>query len=740
MGKVIKEKVFDSASLIYEAKSLNIIFYDPTAELIFNLSKKSGTSIISPRILSKIKSKDFSRLAKKNTKNSSITIELLHPISKKYVNSTVNLDGFKIGDKKYINVVFNIGDTVDSKLNAWFDAHNSELFALALDEKGNILEANKKFLDYFGNGYCLAKDMKKILPIDFFTTARKSFRKSPLNYNLTFNANNNELHLKGIFRTVEINNKKRIIFEAADNTERKIIEKDLFADGPIIAFKNSIYQKTNVIEYMSESVKSLGYKPADFIKKKIKWIDLIHYEDKNAALEQSKMALSLKKDKTIFEYRIKTKKAGFRWLNVLTRIVRDKQNKITGTRGYAFDITRHKLKEEALKISEANLRAVINNSLQSFLLLDASGDIIAFNDETKARSSIFFGKYIQMGDSFIELAKIKANSDYIRDFRRALSGDIVLTEKIFFISHNLSYWFKFEYIPVVDENETIGVCLCILDITENKKFEEMIQNYIDELKLKQQQLEGEAIKLNNLNSRLKESESKLKELNINKDKFFSIIAHDLKSPIAGLISISKILYDDYKSFDPEELDGTIEKMYDAVNNLYKLTENLLEWARLQSNRIEFNPDHFRLWEIVEQIQNIYKIHANEKNIDLSFNIPHETAVFADKNMINTALRNVVSNAIKFTPRDGKVSVSVFKKNEFVEVRVKDSGVGFSKDALGRIFKIEERYSTNGTDSEKGTGLGLILCKDFIEKNGGKIWVESDVNKGSVVAFTIPKTE
>ncbi len=181
-------------------------------------------------------------------------------------------------------------------------------------------------------------------------------------------------------------------------------------------------------------------------------------------------------------------------------------------------------------------------------------------------------------------------------------------------------------------------------------------------------------------------------------------------------------------------------MYNSANRLRRLILNLLQWARSQTGRIEYNPENNDLkFEIDENISLLIES-AEAKNLNLYSEIEENTFVYGDKNMIKTVIRNLISNAIKFTHNGGEIKISSKNKNDFIEVAVIDTGIGISKENITKLFRIDAQYTTYGTAEEKGSGLGLILCREFIEKNGGKIWIESELEKGSAFKFTLPQKQ
>jgi signal transduction histidine kinase len=236
---------------------------------------------------------------------------------------------------------------------------------------------------------------------------------------------------------------------------------------------------------------------------------------------------------------------------------------------------------------------------------------------------------------------------------------------------------------------------------------------------------------------LQDTNQQLIVLNSTKDRFFSIIAHDLRNPFHTVKGFSEILLNDLENLEPEKVKRFIQLIYNSSTNGSNLLENLLQWSRSQTGRISYDPTHIALTTIVWETINLLEANANQKNIKILQNIDNEIVAFADENMLKTIFRNLISNAIKFTPNNGQIIIKAIAEESQLEVTIEDTGIGIPKDILPRLFQIETTVTTRGTAHEQGTGLGLILCKEFIEKHHGKIWVESIEDKGSQFKFTLP---
>ena len=239
------------------------------------------------------------------------------------------------------------------------------------------------------------------------------------------------------------------------------------------------------------------------------------------------------------------------------------------------------------------------------------------------------------------------------------------------------------------------------------------------------------------NRQLAEQNIRLHQLNATKDKFFSIIAHDLKNPFNTLMILSEILKDELSNSGLDDSEKYARMIYQTTEQSYRLLKNLLEWANSQTGKIQFTPKHVNLKKIIKTSIRALEIQANNKQIALNTDIPEDISAFADVRMISTILRNLVSNALKFTKSGGTISVRARDRGERIEISVSDTGIGINKEDVKKLFRLDTHHSTLGTAKEKGSGLGLILCKEFVEKHKGELWVKSEVGEGSRFTFTIP---
>ena len=385
------------------------------------------------------------------------------------------------------------------------------------------------------------------------------------------------------------------------------------------------------------------------------------------------------------------------------------KGKLISVVGVSRDITEQKLAEETIRINATRLRrAELASKSGHWEFHLQSGEIIASEGAVKV-----YG----LGKDIIDFNEIKAIPlpQYRTLLDEALAG---------LINHGLPYDVEFKIkvtstgeirdihsVAEFDHEKQI-VFGIIQDITEQKRTEEA----------------------------LKESEARLTELNATKDKFFSIVAHDLKNPFNAIAGFGDLLDEMAQKKDYEgikEYAGIIRHSSEQVMNLLK---NLLEWSRSQTDKMKFNPTFTEIEPLVDEVTALLNSPAQQKSIIIQKEVSPALVVFADKDMISTILRNLISNAVKFSNPGGRIIISAVQDIEWTTVTVKDNGVGIKQEIKEKLFRIDESCSTPGTQNEQGTGLGLILCKELTEKHGGTIRVESEPEKGSTFYIMIPNVK
>ena len=237
---------------------------------------------------------------------------------------------------------------------------------------------------------------------------------------------------------------------------------------------------------------------------------------------------------------------------------------------------------------------------------------------------------------------------------------------------------------------------------------------------------------------LEKERGELAEANASKDKFFSILAHDLRGPLGGVVSMSETMLAEYDLFDADEIKDIIKVMHESSDRIFELLKNLLTWSRLNTGRIDFEPMDLELQPIVRKIHELFKSQLEKKELDVSIDCGEGIAVHADAAMLETVLRNLLSNAFKFTPRGGEIRFSSGEvEDERVYFEIRDTGVGMSEEAMEKVFDVSSKYHTPGTENEASSGLGLVLVKEFVERNGGELSVSSEIDQGTIFRVEMP---
>ncbi|MCU7497398.1 MAG: PAS domain S-box protein [Ignavibacteria bacterium] len=402
------------------------------------------------------------------------------------------------------------------------------------------------------------------------------------------------------------------------------------------------------------------------------------------------------------------------------------------------DIKKRKKAEKRLSEHEAFLSMMFNESKDALFLIDAKTNLI--ESCNKAAESLFevngqkeLGKVLglQFNEFFSEGS---ISTEKIVD---ALKRDGVWqSELVFRTSSDREFWGAVSVTSFVFNGRSHRM-IRIIDVSEAKKYEQALQTYAEALEENKTRLYALTSELLVKNNALKKSETALKELNARKDKFFSILAHDLRSPFTGLLGMSQYMAECHDLILKDEMKELSEAVYASAKKVYGLLNNLLEWSRLQMGKVEYMPSRTNLSEIADEIVELQMPNARSKEISLKNEISPEVLVYADQNMVATIFRNLISNAIKFTGCGGSVSLRVEKRESNVVVKISDTGIGMSEEIKANIFRIDTKHTTKGTAGEEGTGLGLVLCQELIEKNMGELSLESQPGKGTEFAFTLP---
>jgi PAS domain S-box-containing protein len=374
----------------------------------------------------------------------------------------------------------------------------------------------------------------------------------------------------------------------------------------------------------------------------------------------------------------------------------------------AVDITERKQAEETVRESKENYRTLIENMGEGVGFLNIEETFVFANPAAEKIFGVDKGKLTGLGlNDFLHGKNIGIVNNEIRIRKQGKNS----TYEIEIISKDGSKKdIMVTATPSFRDEKFIGTFGIFRDITDRKQAEEKI----------------------------KHKNEQLIQANAEKDKFFSIISHDLRGPFNGFLGLSKLLAEDLQRFTPEDIKKIAGSMRDSATNLFSLLENLLEWSRLQRGITSFKPESFLLMPMIDDIMHTVMDSANKKEIEISYEIQADLEVFADEYMLASTIRNLASNAVKFTLKGGKVTIAAKSvPGHSVEISIRDTGIGMNHEMVHDLFRLDVQTNRRGTENEPSSGLGLLLCKDFVEKHGGKLWVESEEGKGSVFYFTIP---
>ncbi|MCX6155497.1 MAG: PAS domain-containing sensor histidine kinase [Candidatus Kapabacteria bacterium] len=640
-------------------------------------------------------------------------------INKKGTIFYCNINGFPL---EFDSTVYNVG--------FFTDISEQRLFIEEINKKSEELDS------YFNNAldlFCISNTdglflklniqwenvlgykIEELVGTNFLNLVHPDDIKSTLDAISTLSDQNPILNFKnryktkdGSYRILEWRSKPsgNLIYAAArDITERIATEE---------ALRESEEFTKSIIENEPECVKILG--PGGILKymnpaglKMIEIDSLTEVEGQciyqMVAPEQRAAFIKLTEDvfrgesaKLVFE--MQGAKGTFRWLDTHAVPLFDSTGKVESLLGITRDITDQKLAEDALRANNSKISAILDAIPDLMFILDKDGIFLDYHSPDN--SILYSDPQVFIGKNISDVLPQEISLNINKIFNSAIqSKQIQLFEYTLPLAGTDHY---FETRIFAFEQDKI---LCMVsDITKRKL-----------------------------------SELELKATITERDKFFSIIAHDLKAPFNGFLGLTRIMSEDIQDMTLSEMQRISTNMQESASNLYALLENLLEWSRMQRGVTQFNPEICNLSLLVNNIIDVNNLFAKQKMIKLQNHVPSNFKIKADIPMINTILRNLISNAIKFTPTAGNIEIGVSKSATDQEkshdiIFIKDNGIGMNQFIIENLFQLDQKVSRPGTEGEPSTGLGLILCKEFVEKHSGKIWVESQEGQGSTFYFSL----
>ena len=455
-----------------------------------------------------------------------------------------------------------------------------------------------------------------------------------------------------------------------------------------------------------------GHTPEEYIAAEDYLSMVIASEDIEMVLEKFQEALRGISGNDM-ETRINRKDGSKFWASVSWRPIFDLNGRSLGFRTSTQDISQRKKAEELLRESEEKHRILFMDSPDAYLIIIDG----IFVDCNRAAEVMLRGDRLRIVGQTPDALSPEFQPDGRKSSESALQkiNDSLRTGKNIFEWVHQRFDGSYFTVEVSAASMMMGAKTALFiawrDISDRKQAENEIRH----------------------------NHERLLELNAEKDKFFSIISHDLRGPFNGFLGLTKLMAEEAQNLNQDEIQKIARNMRDSAANLFGLLENLLEWARLQRGVTTFEPESFLLMPVISAIIPPVMDSADKKGIQIIYNIADDLEVFADEYMLSSTIRNLASNAVKFTRKGGNVTIAAKSvPGHSVEISVRDTGIGMGPELVNDLFRLDVQTNRRGTEDEPSSGLGLLLCKDFIEKPGGQLWVESEQGKGSTFYFTLPK--
>jgi len=507
-----------------------------------------------------------------------------------------------------------------------------------------------------------------------------------------------------VYFVVNANRRLRLEIKKKNTIETELRESEEKYRTLVEAMSDGVYRSTHdgrFVEVNPALVRILGYDS----KEELLSIDIktqLYFAE-----EERESADLVQKQEEMAVFRLRKKDGSEIWVEDHGRHILDEAGNIKYHEGALRDVTERKLIQDELARSEERYRTLVENMGEGVGYTDTEEEFVYANPSAErifgVEPGMLTGKSLW---SFI----LPDQAEFIKaETNKRTNGKSSVFEIRIVSEDRKEKTLLITATPSFMHGKFSGTFAIFRDITERKQDEEEIRKKNEELHI----------------------------LNVTKDKFFSIIAHDLKSPFNTIVGFSELLIENIKSKDYEEIEKYAGIILESSERAMELLMNLMEWAMTQTGRLEYKPELLNISVLLKDLMKSFIDAAGQKSISLKVIYPEGIEALADRQMLSTVLRNLISNAIKFTRTGGEIIVKAEVLSGEICISVKDNGVGIPEQALSKLFRIDQNYTTKGTNMEKGTGLGLILCREFVVKHGGRIWVESQPNKGSTFSFTLP---
>ncbi len=493
-----------------------------------------------------------------------------------------------------------------------------------------------------------------------------------------------------------------------------------------------------ILEVNPEFCSMLGYTKEELLTKFVSDITLV--EDYTNEKSLTYNLLNSNVNKLEFTKRYLKKDNSILYASLTSTYIKSSERKPV-IMGIILDITNKIKLLQSEKEKKSLIEKISRTTPDTILIFNIKSQIFTFTNHSLMNKSID-GKQEEL--TFIKFMSLIHPDDLKRFLEESnlliASNDENIHECSFrlLLKDNQIRWLLCRGIVFTKDEKDYPeeILLQMTDITSQKELEESLRQSYRQINEKNKILEIQKHELLQAKYELEKSEQQLIEANLNKDKFFSIIAHDLKNPFNSLFGSASFLAQNFEICDKKDIKTLTDNIYNSAKVIYGLLENLLSWARLQTNRLVLNIERLDIFEVIKNILPLYKDVLIVKNIKIEINGDPDQYCLADKYSIETVMRNLISNAIKFSFIDGKIIIGIKNQNNELVLSVQDFGIGMTSEKLSKIFTLSNDKTTPGTLHESGTGLGLLICKEFVEKNDGKIWVESTINKGTTFFISL----